>query len=353
MSDFNSALRTIVPGIVYSWIDHTTFFGLEDVAHLDLESKRRELFGHCDIENYLTPERTGIGILFNTYIGIELTNKDVNPIYFPSVFMNCCFVLKKKLGSDWSWPRHRTHSVVCLMNQPRYPRLIASCWLANNAGDIDFVYTQNWDSNERQAALYELFQLGGMKDWTGTWGPNLAQLPENRVGLWKDNDLTTNFEMLYDAAYSRAAVAVVIGAVCWERGSEICEKYLFSVLSGCIPIVQGYGVYDRLRRLGFDTFDDLIDTSSQWDTNPITAAWNMWEHNRDFLTQAKDIAADPQIQTRLQHNFDLALDLKQLRYNAIHALNDAKAQQIWYEHQLWSNLNYFNPEMSWDRLFSS
>lgn len=333
-------LKNIIPGEIYQWGDHTTHLGLEHVVDLDLESKRKTLFGRCDIEQHFTPAQAGTAILFETYISLNLAHSDIQQIYFPSVFLQKSFNLQIHLDSNWTWSTHRSHSVACVMRQPRYLRLIASCWLANNADHIDFVYTQNWDPVERLPGLYELLQIGGIKDWTGEWGPDLLQLPERRLGSWHDHDLCANFAMLYDAVYSRAAAAVVIGAVCWEQGAEICEKYLFAVLSGCIPIVQGYRVYDSLARMGFDTFDDVIDTASQWETNPVMSAWNMWEHNRDFFRQAKHIAADVDIQRRLRHNFDLAQDLKQLSLNSISSLNNAEARDLWYKHELWNHLSW-------------
>jgi hypothetical protein len=346
-------MRTIIPGEVYQWGDVAPFLGLEHVVNLDIESKRKMLFGRCDIDQYITEIATGSAVLFETYISLDLANTNITHIYFPSFFIKASLEIQNKLGSNRTWPRHRTHSLACAMNQPRYPRIIASCWLANNANDIDFVYTQNWAPDDRIGALYELLQIGGMKDWTGQWGPNLAQLPEVRLGCRHDHDLPTNFEMLYDALFSHAAVAVVIGAVCWERGCEICEPYLFAVLSGCIPVVQGYGVYDRLERLGFDVFDDIIDTTSQWDTNPITAAWNLWEHNKSFFRQAKDIVSDPQIQIRLRHNADLAQDLQKISHNAINALNEVRAQNLWYQHQLWRHQSWIQQPLPWDQWFAA
>lgn len=338
-------LENIIPGEIYRWGDGTTHLGLEHVFDLDLESKRKALFGRCDIKQHFTPAHAGTAVLFETYISINLARPDIQQIYFPSYFLQCSFDLQKHLGHGWTWLTHRTHSVACVMRQPRYPRLIASCWLANNADHIDFVYTQNWDPAEHLPGLYELLQIGGIKDWTGEWGPDLLQLPERQLGSWVDHDLFTNFAMLYDAVYSRAAAAMVIGAVCWEQGAEICEKYLLAVLSGCIPIVQGYAVYDRLSCLGFDTFDDVIDTASQWETNPVMAAWNMWEHNRNFFRQAKHIAADVDIQRRLRHNFDLARDIKKLSHNAINNLNNAEARDLWYKHQLWNHLSWKSKHM--------
>ena len=326
-------LHTIIPGELYKWGDNAPFLGIEQVCELDLESKRRTLFGRCDIDQFLTTKHSGASVWFDTYLGIELKTLDINKIFLPIMFIRDCANFKKHFGDDWSWSTQRILDVVCAMHKPRYPRLIASCWLANHQDQIDFAYTQNWDPEERVPGLYEILQIGGLKDWTGDWGPELLQLPEHRVGSFKDMGFVDSFSALYENIYRHAASAVVIGAVGWERASEVCEKYLYAVYAGCIPLVQGYGVYDRLQALGFDTFSDIIDTSSQWERNPIFAAWNLWERNKDFFANAKNIVSDPVVQHRLRSNLALVKDIKQLIRNAYQNLNDSKAREVMIEHK--------------------
>lgn len=316
------SLRAIVPGELYYWSDSAPFLGLEHAPGLDLESNRRALFGRCDIDQFLTAEHSGVSIWFDMYIGIELQTPNINKIFLPTSFLQCCAEFKRHFGDDWSWSTSRTRAVACAMRQPRYPRLIASCWLENHRDQIDFAYTQNWDPEERLPGLYEILQIGGLKDWTDAWGPETLQLPEHRVGSVEEMGVIGSFLALYNQIYQHAASAVVIGAVCWEWASEIDEKYLYAVYSGCIPLVHGYGMYNRLSALGFDTFDDVIDTSSQWERNPILAAWNLWEHNKDFFANVKNIVSDSAVQQRLQSNLALAQDLSRLKNNAINNLND-------------------------------
>jgi hypothetical protein len=334
-------LQTIIPGKLYKWGDHSPFLGIEHVSELDLESKRQTLFGRCDIDQFLTSEHSEAAIWFDTYLSIELQTKDANKIFLPTVFIKFCDDFKKHFGDDWSWSTQRTRAVACAMNKPRYFRLIASCWLANYRDQIDFDYTQNWDPEERVPGLYEILQIGGIKDWTGTGGPDLLQLPEHRIGPFDDIGIVDSFLALYENVYRRAASAVVIGAVCWEWASEICEKYLYAVYAGCIPLVQGYGVYDRLQALGFDTFDDIIDISSQWERNPIFAAWNLWERNKDFFANAKDIVSDPAVQRRLRSNLTLTQDLLRLKNNAINNLNDIASIEASHLQKIYELSNWY------------
>jgi hypothetical protein len=315
------------------------------VGHLTVEQKRQELFGRCDIDQQITPDVAAATIWFDTYLHIEL-GQDVNKIFFPAYFMGEAVQFRERFGSDWpaQWPARRSRAVVCTMGKIRYPRVIASCWLANHADQLDFSYTQNWQPTDCEPLLYELLQIGGLKDWTDQWGPALRQLPQRTVGqpgvaVTDHHDNTARiFEMMYADTYRDAAACVVIGAVCWERACEICEKYLQAVYSGCIPLMQGYRCYDRLRDLGFDVFDDIIDTSSQHETNPVLAAWNLWQRNLEFFQQAPEILARPDVQERLRHNFRLAQDLPALYHNSVYRLNSEASQQIFqqHKHKIWA-----------------
>jgi hypothetical protein len=332
---------TIVPGKIYHWGDHMPHLGLEHVSHLGLEQKRQHLLGRCTINDHLAPEHRQAALLFDTYIDIELGSPSPEKIFFPAYFLARCDDFYQRFGKEWCWSNNRSHDLACAMRQPRYARLIASCWLANNASDLKYKHTQDWDDQERLPALYELLQMGGLKDWTGSWGPGLTMLPKHVIGDWRAGTAADSFEMLYKQVLGQAAVAVVIGAVFWETASEICEKYLYAVYAGCVPLVQGYGIYNSLRALGFDVFDDIIDTSSQYDTNPVSASWNLLELNRDFLLHAREITAQPHVQQRLRANLALAQNSQAVFENAMKNLNTQQAQQLM--HQNWDAVTrYFS-----------
>ncbi len=336
--------QTVCEGKLYHWGDHTPWVGLESVTSLPITDKRRALFGRCDIDQQITAEIESATTWFDTYLYIELEH-DVRKIFLPAYFLGECAQFQQRFGNRWpeAWPQQRSLSVACAMNKSRYPRVLASCWLANHAQQLTFSYTQNWDHDHQLDLLYELLQIGELKDWTGQWGPELLQLPRRTLGdplapLTDDHDNTARiFEMMYPELYRDAAACVIIGAVCWERACEICEKYVCAVYSGCIPLVQGYRAYDRLSALGFDVFEDIIDTASQYELNPVRAAWDLWHRNLEFFQQATEIAKTPRVQQGLLHNFRLAQDLSSLYRNSVQNLNSAEGQQILqqHKHEIW------------------
>ena len=134
---------------------------------------------------------------------------------------------------------------------------------------------------------------------------------------------------------------MVVSAVGWEWACDLDEKYLFAVYSGCIPLVHGYKIYDRLECLGFDTFRDIIDTSSQYEKNPILSIWNLLDSNLDFFKKAKNIIARPDIQARLQHNWRLSRNVKALYQNSKNNLNTPNGRALLkkYKLQIWDHFS--------------
>lgn len=307
--------------------------GLEQVSHLDIAAKRQALFGHCTIDQIITAEQRAATILFDVYAWIDLAEPQPRRVFFPSYFVCQCQELLDRFGRAWAWSDHKTQDVVCLMRHPRYGRLLASCWLANHAHEVSFGYTQLWEADERRAGLEELLQIGGLRDWTGTWGPEAVMLPRTQHQDLEGPSLVLNFQKLYPEVYAEAAACVVLTGTFWERGCELCDKYLAAVYSGCIPVVQGYRAYDRLRALGFDVFDDVIDTSSQYEGNSVLAAWNLWDRNLAFFQRATEISRRSDIQKRLRRNLAHAQDVRSVYRHAVLNFNTRDQREIIETHK--------------------
>jgi hypothetical protein len=326
----SAQLKPVVKGKVYHWIDMAPTIDLSALSGLDIETKRSRLFGRCDVDQWIYNQTCEKTVLFDTYIDLDLKSQNIEKLFFPSLFLSQCQIFKQYISKDWHWDSKRKHAVACAMRIPRPSRFIASCWLANHADQVDFVYTQNWQQDQCTDRLSELLDIGGVKHAAP------LQLPYRAVGqLPQDGShaYIHNFKILYHGLFKDSAAAVVTSAVFWEHGSELCEKYLNAVYSGCIPLLQGYKIYNRLQAMGFDVFDDVIDTSSQWDTNPVTAAWNLWERNTEFFKNAQSIVQRPDIQRRLRNNFQLLQNGAKLFDNIINQLNEKDARSTFLLHQ--------------------
>jgi len=328
-------LKPIANGI-YHWGD-TPFFGLHEIQHLDLESKRKELFGRCEIIRCINPNLPIEAVVFGVYVDIDHPDLHMEKIFLPVYLLKYADHLRQMFPQDIEWPDYRDYDFCCAMARPRYPRIVASCWMANHSKEFKFLHSQNWQPSATEQTLFELLQIGGFKDWTDSWGPDCIQMPYVYYPDQADWDKPAKFQILYKNLYHNAAAGIVIGAISWEWASELCEKYLFAVYSGCIPIVHGYKIYERLEKIGFDTFSDVIDTSSQYDKNLIRATWSLFDKNQKFFTQARDIIQRPDIKKRLKNNIRVAKNIGALYRNSLKNLNSPSALAIFDQNkkQIW------------------
>jgi hypothetical protein len=232
----------------------------------------------------------------------------------------------------------KTHSVNCVINKMRPPRLLASCWFANNKVDR-LLHTQSWTSTDDNALslLDELLQIGGLIDWTHEFGPHVKMLEQrwidhkgNASSTYQNN--SSNQENFFNSEikqlFDTTAISVVLEPVFWEHASIATEKYIHAIYGGTIPLVSGYKIYDSLATLGFDTFSDIIDTSSQFELDPILRVWNMLEKNKKLFLQWQDLITDPQIQSRIINNFTLLQNPEQIFMNSLRLNSEQSLAKI-------------------------
>jgi hypothetical protein len=89
-----------------------------------------------------------------------------------------------------------------------------------------------------------------------------------------------------------------------ERPGIITEKSLFALMSLQVPMFIGYrGMIDHVRGLGFDVFDDIVDTSYDWLPNDVRINEAI-RRNQHLLQHGIDRSI---LHPRLQANQDLVL----------------------------------------------
>ena len=126
---------------------------------------------------------------------------------------------------------------------------------------------------------------------------------------------------VFETLLMPSASAVVLEPVFWEHGCMITEKYLQAVLGGCIPIVNGHKIYNYLESIGFETFGDIIDQSSQHEKNPVLATWNLMDKNLVFFQNALDLYHDTSVRERLLYNINHVKNHRSLYQNMLKNLN--------------------------------
>lgn len=319
------------------WGDHMPDLGLHTAAHLDLDGKRAWLFGRNTIDDALAHVSPDCAIVFDHYLNLSLISNR-QTIFFPVFFLQCCVDYADLVKPD-HLPTKRI-SLACPMNKKRYARVLASCWLANHQKKIKLLYTQNW--KEHADELDELLQIGGLRDWTCEWGPELINLKLNFLQKVPDSievlGLPKNTKQFFEDIIVPSAATIVLEPVFWEHGCMITEKYLQAVLGGCIPVVNGYKIYDHLKILGFETFEDIIDQSSQHEKNSVLAIWNLMDKNFDFFQNSLDIYHDKSVRDRLLHNINHIGKYQLLYQRMLQNLNTDSAKELFarYKKQIFS-----------------
>jgi hypothetical protein len=213
----------------------------------------------------------------------------------------------KNLKLDFS----KKYALNCCLNFPRPHRIVASCWLANYGDQFEFTYTQSWNQFDLVDHLDELLQIGSVIDWTHSFGPTVRMLDKLWKGTAPPRDYLTNtnnarnFEENIKCLVDQSVFSLVFESSTWEKQFALTEKYLNAIYGGTIPVLFGFGSYDIIENMGLDSFKDVINTSSQYEPNLITRTWKTLSDNIMIFKNATELIKDPQIQKRIQNNFDI------------------------------------------------
>lgn len=108
-------------------------------------------------------------------------------------------------------------------------------------------------------------------------------------GTYRGTENYENFVRLLPL-YQHTAVNIVTETDYHQRPGVICEKTLYAFVAKQIPVIVGHpGAVQDARDLGFDTFDDLVDTSYDWLPNEIRAEQAVIL-NQDLILGFKDLS---------------------------------------------------------------
>ena len=104
--------------------------------------------------------------------------------------------------------------------------------------------------------------------------------------------------------YGSAAVNIVNETQFFQNTGIVTEKTLLAIAAEQVPIVIGHqGIVDQCRRMGFDMFDDLVDTSYE-NIDSIDRVSAAIMRNEDLIKGRIDLAP---YRKRLQHNREFLL----------------------------------------------
>jgi hypothetical protein len=202
--------------------------------------------------------------------------------------------------------------VNCQMNKSRYIRVLTSCWLANNLLDHNlFIYSQPWErSSSIDNFLNKIIKKYNLniepKILPYNWFQFNRNSPENYLENTSNSEVFKN--CLKNNMFEPTIFSIVLEPIEQELGAMISEKFVNAVYGGNIPIIYGYKIYSLLEKIGFDTFSDIIDVSSQDIRDPYLRIIHMLNTNRHlFYTDINNFKTDT-IRDRLTNNLKLLQD---------------------------------------------
>jgi len=317
----------------YFLMDHMPLVDLTGCHNKTFDQLAAELFGKNAYADLL--REGGVDLkekffIFESYINLDQFAGQDNTIFFPEFFYSAARVNKRNITSDTIDFGKKTTQFNCPMHNFRYNRLLASCWLYNNQSDLDFEYTQSWNPTDYEAVLFELMKLGNLATWEGSQYA-IKNLEKKYIPSTLDAPILYSQDRQFKNMFTSTAVSVITSATFWEFGCTLDEKYLNAIYAGTIPLCDAYGFIDTVKRIGFDVFDDIVDTSYQYEPNSVLRTWNMFEKNRHLLTNGLEYVNRPDIQERMLKNYEFVRDTDSWLKTAFKNLNTPIAQQRYLE----------------------
>lgn len=174
------------------------------------------------------------------------------------------------------------------------------------AGAFDMPKTQAWQCLNGRTCRHRHRVAMMLKTWPGGTLSYGTEIPLNEwdYGTYRGTENYENFVRLLPV-YQSNQVNVVTETDYDARPGVICEKTLYAFVAGQVPVLIGHpGAVQDCRELGFDMFDDLVNTSYDWLPNDIRAETAL-ELNQDLILGKKDLS---QFQQRLKKNQQYVLN---------------------------------------------
>ena len=307
------------------------------------------------IDYLLDNQCNNLLFVFDYYLGFE--DFDKNGFFYPGFLIGCIEQYKERLDRDtleFDW-KEKTVPLNCLMNKERIHRILISDWLHSQ---IDWknklIYSQSWDlkfSTTRTKIAKYLYYNSHLENKN----KKISELPRNWFSFrhqpqeeyrYKNNVEIFN-ETLSESVFSKSIISIVAEPDFWPNASAVTEKYINAVVGLTLPIVTGYKIYEKLRAIGLDTFDDIIATDYQYELDPTQRIWKMMESNRVTFFNAQKIIQDDGVKNRLLANRDKLFDIKSIKAAARKNLNSAESEKVFSPHTK-DILDYFrNHNGSW------
>ncbi len=236
-----------------------------------------------------------------------------NFLLLPDVYYGIKPMFEKTFQTNWHW--------ICFSNRARFHRIISYLILLGldiNHGNLRFdpstiLRHESWSTFEYFLKINDYNYLDSIKSDFGLMSRGFDKIKS------QNGYTATNFTVLHDAAdnferylkttfYKHSAVEIVNESVfISENGGIITEKYTNTVYGANFPIILNVPkTVDRLRSLGFDMFDDIIDHSYDNISDPYKRMMAAITYNLPLLKNRQNaISLWNKCQDRFKSNYYL------------------------------------------------
>jgi hypothetical protein len=242
----------------------------------------------------------------------DILSKYNHLIYAGYISSTCQLFNKENIQPDWS---NKVVNFNFMINKPRLHRSFL-LMLINHFGLTDYSYSLPW--RENYLRCNDLLELTNNDQYRKIILANpVTDIPETNYlfgseeyltqGLRNQSNTKTYNELLRTTVFEPSCISLITETLFFERETRITEKTFMAIYGGTIPIwVGGWRIADRLRDLGFDVFDDIVDHSYQDMSDPLDRCYYAVERNLGLLKDLKQVLEFVNNnQSRLQHNLDL------------------------------------------------
>lgn len=221
---------------------------------------------------------------------------------------------------------HVTKKLTFMSNKARDHRTLVSCVLANlfEINEISYTYTKKNKNNIIDELLLGTnYNIDSTKKLPNKW---ITVHHEKEIDLNDWHTYGTNddvyFDKLFDELYKNSAVSLITEPNFQENGSMLTEKTIMAIYAGHFLIWPGgWKSAETARRLGLDTFDDIINHDYQYIDHPGKRVVEAILSNLELLNDTnKQEYLRNKNKDRLNNNLNLIRDIPRL-LSAIESLN--------------------------------
>jgi hypothetical protein len=209
----------------------------------------------------------------------QLEYKNLEPVQYKNFNSNYTYISLNRNERN-----HRKILLSMLAGLDLQDKGLISCMFKQGMdSNFDIISATNWQFNEDQEDIRKVVENGFnlFKNY------KLLLTDDRRIYTNDNNDNVSNFKNKLARYYQDTFVEIITETSYTEQCYLLTEKTLNSIYGMNFPILLcGQGAVSLLRKMGMDTFDDVVDHSYDQYENPIDRMYAALSKNARLLTDS-------------------------------------------------------------------